>query len=306
MFFLGKLLSFRDSGSDSLEEGMSLIEHLEDLRTMIVRIVITLFIGVVVCFTFRNTLMEVMRKPIDRVWTLQLNESLEKLPVEIKASTWERAGKAVNEGILLSSAQREHFYKNLAADDEDFLFHVETLTLYRSVISIKDKKEQEKYISGIPDIDEKMRGQLQALSERYKKTKGLGPDPDADSRRRLVFMQSLHPTEGFILSFKLALYAGIAVTFPFLLYFLLQFILPGLHKREKKVLFPSLFIGFLLFSGGVLFAYFLVLPRALEFFSSFSGGMGISNDWRIGDYISFTTQFILIFGLAFELPVLDY
>jgi len=107
-----------------------------------------------------------------------------------------------------------------------------------------------------------------------------------------------------MLSFKLALFAGIALTFPFLLFFILQFVLPGLHKKEKKVLFPALAIGFGLFLGGGYFAYSMVLPRALEFFSTFSGGMGISNDWRIGDYISFTTQFVLIFGLAFELPVL--
>jgi hypothetical protein len=53
----------------------------------------------------------------------------------------------------------------------------------------------------------------------------------------------------------------------------------------------------------VLFAYYVVLPRALEFFYEWSGNLGVSNDWRIGEYISFATQFTLLFGLSFELPV---
>jgi sec-independent protein translocase protein TatC len=62
-------------------------------------------------------------------------------------------------------------------------------------------------------------------------------------------------------------------------------------------------IGFGLFLGGVLFAYYAVLPRALLFFSEWGGSLGVSNDWRIGEYISFATQFTLLFGLSFELPV---
>ncbi|MGL4400301.1 MAG: twin-arginine translocase subunit TatC, partial [Luteolibacter sp.] len=58
-----------------------------------------------------------------------------------------------------------------------------------------------------------------------------------------------------------------------------------------------------LFLTGTAFAYYWVLPRALLFFYQWSGDMGISNDWRIGEYISFATQFTLLFGLSFELPV---
>ena len=46
-----------------------------------------------------------------------------------------------------------------------------------------------------------------------------------------------------------------------------------------------------------------MLPNVLTFFYEWGKSMGISNDWRIGYYISFATTFVLIFGLAFELPV---
>jgi hypothetical protein len=83
----------------------------------------------------------------------------------------------------------------------------------------------------------------------------------------------------------------------------LQFVLPGLHAHEKKVMWPAMAVGFGLFLGGVLFAYYGVLPRALMFFYEWSGNLGVSNDWRIGEYISFATTFTLLFGLSFELPV---
>ena len=62
-------------------------------------------------------------------------------------------------------------------------------------------------------------------------------------------------------------------------------------------------MAFFSFLTGVLFAYFVILPNVLDFFYNYSLEMGIQNDWRIGYYISFATQFVLIFGLAFELPV---
>jgi len=88
-----------------------------------------------------------------------------------------------------------------------------------------------------------------------------------------------------------------------LLLFILQFILPGLHGNERRVLWPAMAVGFGLFLTGVVFAYQFVLPRALLFFYDWSSGLGVSNDWRIGEYITFATQFTLLFGLSFELPV---
>ena len=106
-----------------------------------------------------------------------------------------------------------------------------------------------------------------------------------------------------MLSMKLSFFGGIILAFPLLLLFILQFVLPGLHRHEKRLMWPAMAIGFGLFLGGVLFAYYAVLPRALAFFYDWSGNLGVSNDWRIGEYISFATTFTLLFGLSFELPV---
>ncbi len=111
------------------------------------------------------------------------------------------------------------------------------------------------------------------------------------------------PQEGFMASVNVSLIASVILSFPLLLFYVLQFILPGLKDTEKKVLFPGLAIGFGLFLTGVTFSYFMVLPRALDFFLVWNFDHGFESTWMLGDYITFATRFILIFGVSFELPV---
>lgn len=118
-----------------------------------------------------------------------------------------------------------------------------------------------------------------------------------------AMMQILSPTEGFMMAMNLTLTTAVILSFPLLMYFILQFILPGLKPEEKKVLWPALAIGAGLFLTGVSFAYFVVLPRALEFFYSFNKDLGFSNVWRVNEYTKFASRFVLLFGVAFELPV---
>jgi Sec-independent protein secretion pathway component TatC len=89
-----------------------------------------------------------------------------------------------------------------------------------------------------------------------------------------VTLQNFKVTGGFMTAMNISLVAGVILAFPVLLYFLLQFVLPGLRSNEKKVLFPALGVGGGLFMVGVVFAYFVVTPRALTFFYEFSRDIG--------------------------------
>lgn len=112
-----------------------------------------------------------------------------------------------------------------------------------------------------------------------------------------------NPSGAFMTAVNISLIAGIIISFPFLMLFLLQFILPGLRANEKKLLFPAIAIGAGLFITGVTFAYWVVLPKALKFFNEFGTDLGIKQMWTLNEYITFSTRFILIFGVSFELPV---
>ncbi|MED5586242.1 MAG: twin-arginine translocase subunit TatC [Verrucomicrobiota bacterium] len=113
----------------------------------------------------------------------------------------------------------------------------------------------------------------------------------------------LSPFEGFMSVLKICLYAGLIFSFPLILYFIGEFVIPGLNEKEKKLIIPVVLISFLLFASGVLFSYFVVIPRALEFFDVFNERVGIDTQLRFKYTVSFVTMLSLVFGLCFELPV---
>lgn len=271
--------------------------HLEDLRVVVFRIVITLLISVIICFALQERLMNILREPAEQV---MLTKQQATMPDAKKhqgirvpsVEKWNEAKDIEFTAAGLDPEQRVKFYKDLG--DTELEFHARSVALLRAAKVIPEEKRSN-FIENLK-VGKEMTLQLTALLESNPNT-----ERSADSNIRM--MSALKPTETFLLSMKLAFFAGIVLAFPLLLMYILQFILPGLHAHERKVLWPAMAVGFGLFLGGVLFAYFLVLPKALLFFYEWSGDLGVSNDWRIGEYITFATQFTLLFGLSFELPV---
>ena len=117
------------------------------------------------------------------------------------------------------------------------------------------------------------------------------------------FLRTLEVTGGFTLAMTLSLYAGIVIACPFLLYFLAQFILPALTRRERGLLTPAFTAGALLFLAGVALAYFAVIPAGLSFFIEYNKYLGIRSEWTIDNYVSFVSHMTLAFGVCFELPL---
>jgi Tat protein translocase TatC len=128
---------------------------------------------------------------------------------------------------------------------------------------------------------------------------GLAKDEASAS----LLLQNIDVAGPFMMAINVSLITAIIISFPLLLIFLLQFILPGLKPSEKKLLFPAIGIGTGLFLTGAAFAYAVVLPKALSFFDEFAKTVGSRQDWTLSNYVTFSTRFILVFGISFELPV---
>src|SRR3954469_1336281 len=116
-------------------------------------------------------------------------------------------------------------------------------------------------------------------------------------------LRALGITDSITISFQLAFYAGIVLSFPLLLYFLAEFVLPALTSVEKKLLLPAIAGSFALFLIGVLVCYFWLLPKTILFFFHDTQSLGWTPAWTVQQYYSFVTKFTMGFGLAFELPV---
>ena len=116
---------------------------------------------------------------------------------------------------------------------------------------------------------------------------------------------SFSPTENFTTYFRVALFAGIALAMPVILYEIYAYIDPALLPSERRfVRFMGLPVIFL-FVLGMSFCYFVLLPNAIKFLINF-GSEVIENQLRASDYLSFVTLFILGLGVVFEVPVIIY
>lgn len=289
MFLLKKLFDFRDQSVSDDEKPF--LDHLEDLRKVITRIIITLLVATLVCFTYRDTMMDVIRRPIDQVWETSMAA---KLPQSLSIDQWEAAKLNAEAALGLSPKERDIFFRYL--EDENARLHAQALLIYKSLLRIDEDKRSDFLAKAFPALSSD-------LADTVASLRLLNPSAEVGAGNNIRLMGAFKPTEAFMLSMKLSFFAGIIISFPLLMYFILSFVLPGLKQDERHALWPALAIGFGLFLLGAGFAYFIVLQNVLEFFYNWSSEMNITNDWRIGYYISFATQFVLIFGLAFELPV---
>lgn len=116
-------------------------------------------------------------------------------------------------------------------------------------------------------------------------------------------LTSLEPAGVLMQSFRLALTCGVVLSLPLLLYQAWKFVAPGLKEKEQKILLATLYVGTLLFAVGVFFAYFYVIPTALQFFWEYSEHLGVTPSWTIDHYLDFVLMFLMAFGFAFESPL---
>lgn len=111
------------------------------------------------------------------------------------------------------------------------------------------------------------------------------------------------PIASFMISFKLAFFAGIGGGLPFILYFIADFVLPALTRKEKRMLIPGFGVGVIFFAAGVLASYFYITPHTLDFFWKDTRDMELVPLWTWSSYISFCMWLTFGFGLMCEVPL---
>jgi sec-independent protein translocase protein TatC len=137
--------------------------------------------------------------------------------------------------------------------------------------------------------------QIMALLERPLRTVTDNPGQ---------FLRSLEVAGAFTVSMKIALWAGLLFSSPFLLLFIGAFIFPGLTRKEKRAVINASGFAIVLFVAGVLFGYTFTLPAALKIMFGMHGWLGIRPEWTVTSYVTFALQLLIGFGLVFELPTI--
>ena len=113
---------------------------------------------------------------------------------------------------------------------------------------------------------------------------------------------TLSPTEPFFTTVKLSVYGGLLVSLPVLLYQGYAFILPAFAPGERKLILPFLLSVPVLFIGGAVFAYFVVMPAALDFLLGFNSD-SFQIEIRGSEYYGFFILTLIAVGFLFQIPV---
>ncbi|MHB1381546.1 MAG: twin-arginine translocase subunit TatC [Thermoleophilia bacterium] len=114
---------------------------------------------------------------------------------------------------------------------------------------------------------------------------------------------TLSPTESFMTVFKVVAYSGLIVASPVIIYQVWAFVAPGLRTKERRVVIFATIFTSILFIGGVVFGWALVLPRGLDFLLNYQSDV-FNQQLQAAKYFSFVTMFLLGFGVVFELPAM--
>jgi sec-independent protein translocase protein TatC len=120
-----------------------------------------------------------------------------------------------------------------------------------------------------------------------------------DQTLQLIY---LSPADPFFVTLRLAIYGGIILAFPILVYQVWSFLSPALEQDEKKAIVPALYLGLVLFIAGVLLAYFAALPVTLAFFEAFLDE-SLQGQLEINATLGFIVKMLIAFGAVFELPI---
>ena len=124
-------------------------------------------------------------------------------------------------------------------------------------------------------------------------------DISQDINFNLIFVEM---TEMIGTVMRVSLISGIMLAMPYLIYEFIMFVSPALTRKEKRYVYLILPWIALMFAGGVIFGYFILVPPATKFLITWGSDIA-TPQIKIGNYISIVTRLLLAIGLVFEMPV---
>jgi len=277
--------SKKEVREEELGGQMSFLEHLDELRTRLIRSIVFVFLAAMVCWFVSDRIYNFLARPV------------QKALVEAQQRQVAMAGlNGQVDGISLRSLNQGDKFRYVFP--EGTKLGRATIPAGASVEARVDKDSQGNL--GI-FTDEP----LAAGSEVVPRDVRL---PDLNSSNglpnvndKLVVTTALEP---FALYVKVSLYAAIALSVPFLLWQIWAFVSPGLYPHERKYITPFIGLSTIFFVLGAATAYYIIFPPAAKYL------LGLGQDFRLllkaDDYFDFIILLMLGMGAVFQMPAITY
>ena len=138
---------------------------------------------------------------------------------------------------------------------------------------------------------------LAPRSSDFVTYKLLGVDPFS------IHLMNTGLTEQFMIHMRTAIYAGLLVASPYILYELFRFVSPGLYQNERHYVVWIVGAAYVMFLMGTLINYFIVFPLTVRFLGTYQVSPDVANMLTLQSYIDTLIGMSLVMGVVFELPV---
>ncbi len=252
----------------SHEDRLSLIEHLDELRTRLI-VCIGIFIAAFsICYWQNHWLLETVNKP------LQSTQNLD--------------GKKRSQDPLEESAR----------------FSLRTGAAQKATAAALRSTSQAMAALAVgADLSPALRAQLRVAQRQLEtaaRAQAVAAAAVPTNRGRQPI--TLGVTEPFVTTFTVAGYAALLLSLPFILWQAYAFVLPAFSPQERRVALPLMLLVPFLFMSGVAFGYFVALPRAINFLQNFND-QSFDILIRAADYYKFSVVLLAVIGLLFQIPV---
>lgn len=268
---------------------MTFGEHLEVLRTHLIRALLGLSICVIGALAFGENLVRLIRQPVDSA---------------LRRANFIAVHDDVKEFSFWDTLKNQIFPPDTSAANAPENAPVVTPEGKRTItleISAQQLAEQlhdaapEQYPPAPEALKDKMLT-LQARSEAFLQFRtGI---------EKIDRPVTLNVQEAFVTYMKVSFVAGLIVASPWVFYQLWLFVAAGLYPHERKYIYTYLPMSIFLFLGGVVFCFYAVLPVVLDFLLGYNARIELTAQIRISEWISFAIMLPLMFGLSFQLPLI--
>ena len=248
------------------DEHLSLVEHLDELRSRLIVCVLGLVVCFGIAFWQNETVLDIVNAPLEDTQNLDGRERSND-PLEQNARFQIKSGEAWRAEARFFGAQEQ---------------------LYLQLARTASGAARRAYLG------------VAAQAAAAERSARAAADAVPSNRERQPV--TLGVAEPFTTTMSVAFYAALLLALPLILYQAYAFVVPAFEPGERRVAVPLLLMVPVLFLGGVAFGYFVVLPRAVDFLQNFNDDdFDILIQAR--DYYKFAILFVGGIGLLFQIPV---
>jgi sec-independent protein translocase protein TatC len=278
---------------------MTFGEHLDVLRTHLIRALLGLAVAMVLTMAFGESIIRLIRQPIDSAldrYSITAKKEAPKLDDMHgfdffgTVSNWFRTqfltpdgptDEEVAEANRLKSSETLQRIVTLELPAYDFLKQMHELAPQQFPAPADGLKDQTIKLDATSDDFAGLRKAVDKIDDPI----------------------TLKVEEAFLTYIKVSLVSGLIVSSPWLFYQAWLFVAAGLYPHERKYVYTYLPMSIGLFLGGAIFCFYGVFPTVLDFLLGFNIRMGLTAQIRISEWVSFAVMMPLLFGISFQLPL---